>query len=214
MPLELTNTTFEHIARCLWYRKHCLPPPTRSLDVGCSYFQLLDSVDGDAGRDLVFRHEGHGCVGLDKNRDILELAKRNRPLDQALYCDIGVDRFPVEDDSFENVLVGEIIEHLPLEQWPHLLNECFRVARYQILVSAPGHHPEEDMIFPPSANPDAHHFEPSRDTFQREVARILGDRARRIEHDYMLDWVAKRLPDELDFNFMLCRIYKREIAFV
>ncbi len=219
MPTKLVDVTTpsEHAARYLWCRKHCLPPPAKTLDVGCGRFQLLEAVDGDAARNLIFHHDGHGCVGLEKNKAHIEEARRIRPQDQVFYCDVGVDRFPVEDDAFENVLVGEIIEHLPLEHWSHCLNECFRVTRHQILISTPGHHLNEDLVLPPnpSSGPDAHRFEPSWDTFKREIERVVGDRARRIEHELMIDFlVGDRAPDELLFNFILCRIYKREVSLV
>jgi len=189
------------VVRYLWFRKYALPPPARTLDVGCGHFQLLEMTDGEAGEDLCFHHDGHDCVGLEKNRDYFEEASKVRPNDRLLYCDVGVDRFPVEDDSFENVICGEIIEHLPLEQWPHFLAECFRVTKYQVLISTPAWHTDRDHTLPFNpASPFDHRFEPSWDSFRRIIEGELGERSRRIEF-------------ELLTGFMYARIYKREITF-
>lgn len=190
-----------HTVRLLWFRKYALPPPARTLDVGCGHFQLLEMVDGDAGEDLIFHCDGHGCVGLDVNKEYYEEACRVRPNDELLYCDVGVDRFPVDDDAFENVICGEIIEHLPLEQWPHFLNECLRATKYQILVSAPAWHVDEDRAFPPGPTPETHRFEASWNTFRREITKVVDNKARRIEFEMLT-------------GFMYCRIYKRDISFV
>ncbi len=190
----------QHVVRYLWFRKYALPPPAKSADVGCGHWQILEVVDGDASEELVFHNDGHGCVGLDKNRDYFEEATTIRPNDRLIYCDVGTDRFPLDDDSFENVLAGEIIEHLPLEQWPHFLTECMRVTKYQILISAPAWHTERDIAIP--SNPKApydHRFESSWNTFRRVITESLPN-ARRIEFEILT-------------GFMYCRVYKRELIF-
>jgi SAM-dependent methyltransferase len=90
------------------------------LDVGCGY--------GAYGRAL--RDEGTHCLGCDVNFEYLrEAQKRGLPV-------ATVDSsLPFADHSIDSVILFEVIEHVPdLHQ---ILDEAFRVARRNVLITVP-----------------------------------------------------------------------------
>ena len=84
-------------------------PPGRLLDVGYS-------VGGFA--DYLVR-AGWECTGLDLN-------KRQHPKIKTIQCDLN-NGFPVENEAFDLVTAGEVIEHMLDES--AFLQECRRVLK-------------------------------------------------------------------------------------
>jgi SAM-dependent methyltransferase len=74
--------------------------PGRLLDIGCS------------NGDWATYWEGHGwkCSGIDIDKEHVEMA-RQRGIN-AHHCDLNRDPFPFEDESFDLIFAGEVIEHL------------------------------------------------------------------------------------------------------
>ncbi|MGH9425373.1 MAG: class I SAM-dependent methyltransferase, partial [Terriglobia bacterium] len=84
-------------------------PPGRLLDVGYSKGGFADYLV----------RAGWDCTGLDLN-------ERQHPGIRMIQCDLN-EGFPVEDESFDVVTAGEIIEHMLDEE--AFLQECRRVLK-------------------------------------------------------------------------------------
>jgi ubiquinone/menaquinone biosynthesis C-methylase UbiE len=98
------------------------------LDLGCGY--------GAYGSALM--KEGVNCVGCDINLDYLKKAvKLGLPV-------VNVDtRLPFSDRAFDSVVMFEVIEHVPDIQ--SILNEAFRVARKNVMITVPNSEALERM---------------------------------------------------------------------
>lgn len=90
------------------------------LDLGCGY----------GAYSLALREQGRGCVGCDINMDYLKVASADGLPTVAAN---GVLPFP--DKSFDTVILLEVLEHVP--EIEALLQEAFRVARKNVLVTVP-----------------------------------------------------------------------------
>ena len=93
----------------------------RILDIGCSigeYSQKLNSL-------------GFNCVGVDYNQKYIEKA-RMKGVEAYVMDAYHLD---FEDNSFDTVLMFEILEHL--ENPKLALNEAKRVAKKNILITTP-----------------------------------------------------------------------------
>jgi SAM-dependent methyltransferase len=85
----------------------------RVLDVGCRYGALTRAY-----------LEGNEVVGMDVDREALAGAAKLGI--EPLWADAG-EPFPLEDESFDAVVVGELLEHLPFPD--ALIAEARRVLR-------------------------------------------------------------------------------------
>jgi len=74
--------------------------PGRLLDIGCS--------NGDWG--LYWQTRGWQSAGIDIDRDHVGIAKERGV--EARYCDLNTQPIPFEDETFDLVFAGEVIEHL------------------------------------------------------------------------------------------------------
>jgi SAM-dependent methyltransferase len=92
----------------------------RVLDLGCGY----------GAYSLALQSEGRRCVGTDVNLEYLKTAAS-----AGLPVVAAGGPLPFPDKSFDTVLLLEVIEHVP--QIQDLLKEAFRVARKNVLVTAP-----------------------------------------------------------------------------
>ena len=70
------------------------------LDIGCR--------DGHLTRSFL---EGNEVVGIDVDQDALKTCEKNLKI-ETRWCDLSA-RIPFEDERFEVVVAGEILEHLP-----------------------------------------------------------------------------------------------------
>jgi len=97
-------------------------PLSRSiLDVGCGEAHYLASADA-------FK------VGLDIWRPSLEKAKAF--CSDVVQCDLR-EKLPFKDKAFDTVLGIEVIEHLEKDSGFKLLEELSRVAKREIILTAP-----------------------------------------------------------------------------
>lgn len=100
-----------------------------SLAKGLKAKRLLDIGCGDGGNTVVLK-EACGADevhGIDISPEVMEVAKE-KGID-AVCLDINKDDFPFENDYFDVVYCGEIIEHL-LDP-DHLLDEVYRILKPQ-----------------------------------------------------------------------------------
>ena len=100
-------------------------PVGRLLDIGCS--------TGDWA--AYWRDKGWCCAGVDIDREHVQLA-RNRAID-AKYCDLNHDQLPFENQSFDLIFAGEVIEHLiDTDGFISELYRCLR-PRGHVLITTP-----------------------------------------------------------------------------
>jgi SAM-dependent methyltransferase len=90
------------------------------LDVGCGY--------GAYGCALI--QLGKNCFGCDVNFTYLQEAQRH-----GLPVATVDSTLPFADRTFDSVLLFEVIEHVT--NMNNLLQECFRVARRNVLITVP-----------------------------------------------------------------------------
>lgn len=88
-------------------------PGLRVLDVGCRYGALTRAYIA-----------GNNVTGMDIDRDALDAAAGLGITTR--WGDVN-DGLPFTEDSFDVVVCGELLEHLPHPQ--HLIAECHRVLR-------------------------------------------------------------------------------------
>ncbi len=100
-------------------------PVGRLLDIGCS--------TGDWA--AYWRDRGWQCAGVDIDREHVQLA-RNRRID-AKYCDLNHDQLPFENQSFDLIFAGEVVEHLiDTDSFISELYRCLRSGCY-LLITTP-----------------------------------------------------------------------------
>jgi len=75
-------------------------PVGRLLDIGCS--------TGDWAAH--WQDKGWQCAGLDIDKEHVQLAQ-GRGID-AKYCDLNHDQLPFDNERFDLIFAGEVIEHL------------------------------------------------------------------------------------------------------
>jgi SAM-dependent methyltransferase len=90
------------------------------LDLGCGY----------GAYSLALLKQGRSCVGCDVNLQYLKTAVAS-----GLPAVAALGPLPFPDKSFDTVLLFEVIEHVPPIE--ALLEEAFRVARRNVLVTVP-----------------------------------------------------------------------------
>ncbi|MBT9151465.1 MAG: putative methyltransferase YcgJ [candidate division WS2 bacterium] len=130
------RTLYPNYYQYLLILKTVLPYLNESKDA-----KILDVGAGGGVIPLVLRRIGYECSAIDTweeyskvydNRmgikeDIIERLQRNGI--RVEYCDIQKERFPFEDDSFDIVLLLDVIEHLhsspkkPLKEIRRVLNK-------------------------------------------------------------------------------------------
>jgi 2-polyprenyl-3-methyl-5-hydroxy-6-metoxy-1,4-benzoquinol methylase len=99
--------------------------PGRMLDIGCS--------TGDWSAH--WQSQGWQCAGIDIDRAHVEIAS-HRGID-ARYCDLNRDPLPFEDQSFDLIFAGEVIEHLvDTDAFLQELHRCLRPGG-SVLITTP-----------------------------------------------------------------------------
>jgi ubiquinone/menaquinone biosynthesis C-methylase UbiE len=100
-------------------------PAGRLLDIGCSTGEWAS----------LWQERGWRCSGVDIDREHLEIA-RQRGVD-AKYCDLNGDVLPFEDQSFDLIFAGEVIEHLvDTDKFLSELRRCVRTDGW-VLITTP-----------------------------------------------------------------------------
>lgn len=92
-----------------------------ALEEGCATGFVTDYVGAD--------------VGVDLRRDRILLANIKHPHIKFLQCDAC--QLPFSDDSFDTVLIPEVLEHVPFEIAKQILKESYRVANIKLLITLP-----------------------------------------------------------------------------
>jgi SAM-dependent methyltransferase len=105
------------------------PASEACLDVGCNVGALLS--------DIARRCGGASLVGVDINRDALEVARRRNPEMRFVHADVC--DLPFENESFDIVTCLEVMEHVEPERRRRAFRELRRVARRggRLIVSTP-----------------------------------------------------------------------------
>jgi SAM-dependent methyltransferase len=95
------------------YRKYCANAG-KIADLGCSL-------------GLLIRHDPKHCIGVDRDRDAVRLARQTGAA--VVLADFAVDGVPFLDRAFDLVNLDNVIEHLPKRSGELLLRECARILR-------------------------------------------------------------------------------------
>lgn len=64
-----------------------------------------------------------------------------------ILCDMGKDKLPLEDNSVDEVMALHILEHIPGEQFFHLLKELYRVCVDSAIIHIEVPHYRHDDFF-------------------------------------------------------------------
>jgi len=107
-----------HQERMEWLKRNIIG---NALEVGC-------------GTGFVMRY----CnvdVGLDIDRLRVFFAKKRLPLKEFIIA--SALYLPLRDQTFDTVMLPEILEHLPYYQAMKVHNECTRIARRTLLITVP-----------------------------------------------------------------------------
>ena len=105
-------------ARLRWLKENCIG---RVLEVGCSWGFVLAFCGGHAG--------------VDVSKQLIMLGKALAP-ERDLREGTAL-ALPYGDQSFETVMLPEVLEHLDFYQVPSALMEALRVAQKRILITIP-----------------------------------------------------------------------------
>ena len=92
--------------------------PGNILDLGCG-LGLFVEMASKWGMDV------QGCDG---SKDAIGMTLQRNPTLKVRHCLLG-SRLPFNDCSFNNVLLNQVIEHLPAPVLTNALSECNRVLR-------------------------------------------------------------------------------------
>jgi SAM-dependent methyltransferase len=101
-----------------------------------SYWHQIDEISAFGGR-LLEIGVGNGTVtSVLRARDFeVTTVDLNAALNPDVVADIRA--LPFEDNSFDNALAAEVLEHLPWDQIPVAVSELVRVVRHGVVVSVP-----------------------------------------------------------------------------
>ena len=95
--------------------------------------RLLDYGCGIGAYSHELRARGCDCVGVDANREYIDIARRNG---NEVHL-IGDGSLPFPDASFDTTFFLEVLEHLPDAILLHALGEARRVTRSKLLATVP-----------------------------------------------------------------------------
>lgn len=96
----------------------------------CKYLKAGLVLDIGCGLGFGCKHlpsVRYQYVGIDHSPETIIRARQQYP--QASFETMSVPPLRFPEDSFQNILCLELIEHLPMEQAPILLSECHRVLK-------------------------------------------------------------------------------------
>jgi len=131
--------------------------PGNILDLGCGPALFVE----------IAMRWGLDVTGCDGSGDALRMAHRRQPDLRLANCLLG-GGLPFGADAFDNVLLNQVVEHLPIEVLTKLLIECRRVLR------------KDGMLFVHSPN-KAHKSEVRKDPthvnplYPSELRKLLVD---------------------------------------
>lgn len=118
---------FSHIQESDWYREFLVPvvqqvePNTNVLDIGTGTGKLLQ---------ILSIERNVKCIGVDTSSEMLgEAQKKIQQTDAKLQLIQPDTRLPYGSDTFDSVLICNVLFNLPLESRDFLLGEAIRLAR-------------------------------------------------------------------------------------
>jgi len=92
--------------------------------------RILDFGCATGGYCLELKKLGFECVGVDINEEYIKIAQQ-----KGVEAHIIKDRLPFNDNSFDTVIMFELLEHV---QYPdRILKEAKRVGKKNILITVP-----------------------------------------------------------------------------
>ena len=121
-----TLETPEQQARIEWLVRHTFPSMS-ILDVGCNRGYVLYKMAN--------RREGKFC-GVDINIENIELAMRTYYWIHFCQMDV-LDGLQFDDNSYNIVVMADILEHLPSDKMDYAIQEGLRVAKDKLLITIP-----------------------------------------------------------------------------
>ncbi len=205
MGRQINSETIEdrvHFGRYMWYRKYCLPPPATILDVGCNVYMLTCAALGDVKDHTQFVTDQVGTfTGVDVLDRVIDEMKEQGVT--TVKCKVGIETLPFSGNQFNNVFLGEILEHMPREWWKKAIEDCCRVCKNQVLISVPIKYSEFEVG--PVHDPEAHTWEPTREEFEEVIRENVGDG---VPSFSQLLHVPGEPARNVGFNY--CRIIKKE----
>lgn len=103
--------------------------------------KILDLGCGTGGYGLRLKDLGYQVVGVDINPKYVRIAK---DLGLEVYHSRGA-KFAFSDNSFDTVMLIEVLEHLSEKRAFNLLKECFRITKKNVLITTPNNKYQEDL---------------------------------------------------------------------
>lgn len=103
-----------------------------------SYQHQIETIRASGVKQILLIGGGDGLVPYYL-KNVLGLSVTICDIDPALNPDIVADvrALPCADESFEAVVIFEVLEHLPFEDFPKALREIARVSKGKVFVSLP-----------------------------------------------------------------------------
>lgn len=92
--------------------------------------RILDFGCATGGYCLELKKLGFECVGIDINEEYIKIAQQ-----KGVEAHLIKDRLPFNDNSFDTVIMFEILEHV--QDPDRILKEAKRVAKKNILITVP-----------------------------------------------------------------------------
>ena len=102
-----------------YFLKFKIPKEARILDIGCSYGSLLYKLHEFGYTNL---------QGIDVNKKLIEMGKKEYPVIKDRIEYYPGDIIPFEDNSFDVVLMFDVIEHIP-DIHIFLANQVYRIIK-------------------------------------------------------------------------------------
>jgi len=102
---------------------------TTILDIGCGEGDFLSNLQ----KYKVIK-KGYG---VDWNKNNLDIAKEKNPSFNFIQADVTKETLPFKNSSIGVVVCSHLIEHLYPSELYNLLKEMSRIAKHQIIISAP-----------------------------------------------------------------------------
>ena len=100
------------------------------LEIGCGLgWFALNCLEKNIGHYVGIEHQGHNLIA----------AKKHISDSRIEFHEASALELPYSDQSFDTIVIFDVIEHLPTDSEPRLFNEMFRVLREggKIFLSTP-----------------------------------------------------------------------------
>lgn len=107
--------------------------PMISYHLRNSYKTMLDVSCGDSAPALYYKWKGYDMTTTEYNDELVK-----NSIDLGFPCskvDLNNKKLPFENNSFDVVVMTEIIEHIKYPK--EILEEAFRVAKHVVIVTTP-----------------------------------------------------------------------------